>query len=131
MAEDQPPPPPPRRTMGDYCRRTDAGQISMGFQPANPVTFDIKNTVLSGLREKQFDGSAIRDPWAHLEQFYETCTICRPQGFNDSQIKLRLFGFTLIGRAKDWLQCIPSGTITTWKELEDKSEIRFMIRRRK
>ncbi|MCI45031.1 hypothetical protein A2U01_0066270, partial [Trifolium medium] len=43
MAEDNPPP-PPRRTMGDYCRRTDAGQISMGFQPANPVTFDIKNT---------------------------------------------------------------------------------------
>ncbi|WJX68618.1 hypothetical protein P8452_52969 [Trifolium repens] len=59
MAEEQPPPPPPRCTMGDYCRRTDAGQISMGFQPANPVTFNIKNTVLSGLRENQFDGSAI------------------------------------------------------------------------
>ncbi|MCI44256.1 hypothetical protein A2U01_0065495, partial [Trifolium medium] len=40
------PPPSPRRTMGDYCRRTDAEQISMGFQPANPVTFDIKNMVL-------------------------------------------------------------------------------------
>ncbi|GAU10391.1 hypothetical protein TSUD_422810, partial [Trifolium subterraneum] len=120
MAED-----PPRRTMGDYCRRTDTGQISMGFQPANPVTFDIKNTVLSGLRDNQFDGSAIRDPWAHLERFYETCTMCRPEGYTDSQIKLRLFGFTLIGRAKDWLQCIPSGTITTWKELEDKFLERF------
>jgi hypothetical protein len=60
MAGINPPlPPPPRGTMGDYCRRTDAGQISMGFQPANPVTFDIKNTILSGLRENQFDGSAI------------------------------------------------------------------------
>ncbi|MCI75825.1 hypothetical protein A2U01_0097094, partial [Trifolium medium] len=48
------PPPPPRRTMGDYCRRTDARQISMGFQPENPVTFDIKNTVLTGLRDNQF-----------------------------------------------------------------------------
>ncbi|PNX69921.1 hypothetical protein L195_g056985, partial [Trifolium pratense] len=89
MADD-PPPPPPRRTMGDYCRRTDTGQISMGFQPANPVTFDIKNTVLTGLRDNQFDGSAIRDPWAHLERFYETCTMCRPDGYTDSQIKLRL-----------------------------------------
>ncbi|CAJ2677643.1 unnamed protein product [Trifolium pratense] len=119
------PPPPPRRTMGDYCRRTDTGQISMGFQPANPVTFDIKNTVLTGLRDNQFDGSAIRDPWAHLERFYETCTMCRPDGYTDSQIKLRLFGFTLIGRAKDWLQCIPSGTINNWKELEDKFLERF------
>ncbi|CAJ2642480.1 unnamed protein product [Trifolium pratense] len=25
-----------------------------------------------------------------------------------------------MGRAKDWLQCIPSGTINTWTELEDK-----------
>jgi hypothetical protein len=36
--------------MEDYCHRTDAGHISMGFQPVNPVTFDIKNTVLSGLK---------------------------------------------------------------------------------
>ncbi|MCI04368.1 hypothetical protein A2U01_0025415 [Trifolium medium] len=46
MAED-----PPRLIMGDYCRRTNAGQISMGFQSANHVAFDIKNTVLSSLRE--------------------------------------------------------------------------------
>ncbi|MCI17751.1 hypothetical protein A2U01_0038901, partial [Trifolium medium] len=36
------PPPPPRRTMGDYCRRTDTDQVSLGFRPANPVNFDIK-----------------------------------------------------------------------------------------
>ncbi|MCI42432.1 hypothetical protein A2U01_0063669, partial [Trifolium medium] len=29
----------PRRTMGDYCKRTDADQISLGFVPANPVNF--------------------------------------------------------------------------------------------
>ncbi|CAJ2662794.1 unnamed protein product [Trifolium pratense] len=51
--------------------------------------------------------------------------MCRPDGYTDSQIKLRLFGFTLIGRAKDWLQCIPSGTINNWKELEDKFLERF------
>ncbi|CAJ2642327.1 unnamed protein product [Trifolium pratense] len=59
------------------------------------------------------------------ERFYETCTMCRPDGYTDSQIKLRLFGFTLIGRAKDWLQCIPSGTINNWKELENKFLERF------
>lgn len=26
----------------------------------------------------------------------------------------------MIGRAKDWLKCIPNRTIQTWKELEDK-----------
>ncbi|MCI29794.1 hypothetical protein A2U01_0051003, partial [Trifolium medium] len=47
--EGENPPPPPRRTMGDYCRRTDVGQISMGFRSTDPVNFDIKNKVLARL----------------------------------------------------------------------------------
>lgn len=60
---------PPRQTMEDYCKRTDTGRISLGFQLANPVTFNIKNVVLVGLRDNQFDGSVIRDPWVHLIHF--------------------------------------------------------------
>ncbi|MCI36591.1 hypothetical protein A2U01_0057814, partial [Trifolium medium] len=33
---------PPRRTMGDYCKRSDTEQISLGFRLAHPVNFDIK-----------------------------------------------------------------------------------------
>lgn len=36
--------------------KTDAGLISLGFQHANPVTFDINNFVLSGLRDNPFEG---------------------------------------------------------------------------
>ena len=35
----------------------------------------------------------------------------------DSQKKLRLFPFTLTGKARDLLLTIPSGTIQTWDEL--------------
>jgi hypothetical protein len=70
------------------------------------------------MSENQFDGSAIRDPWENISRFYETCTMCRSDGFTNSQIKLRLFWITLIGRAKDCLQCIPSDTINTWEESE-------------
>ncbi|MCI96800.1 hypothetical protein A2U01_0118100, partial [Trifolium medium] len=55
--------------MGDYCKRTDANQISLGLVPANPVNFDIKGKVLAGLRENQFDGRANKDPWDHLTHF--------------------------------------------------------------
>jgi hypothetical protein len=44
-----------RVTMGDYCKRTDTDQISLGFQPANPANFDINGNVLTGLRENQFN----------------------------------------------------------------------------
>ncbi|PNX60662.1 hypothetical protein L195_g052045, partial [Trifolium pratense] len=74
----------PRRTMGDYCKRSDTEQISLGFQPADLVNFDIKGNVLAGLHENQFDGRANRDPWDHLTQFSETCQIQKvPEGITE------------------------------------------------
>ncbi|PNY02730.1 hypothetical protein L195_g026049 [Trifolium pratense] len=48
--------------MGDYCKRSDLEQISLGFQPADSVNFDIKGNFLAELRDNQFDGRANRDP---------------------------------------------------------------------
>lgn len=61
--------------MGDYCKQTDEGQVSRGFVSTDPTNFDIKNSVLSGLRENSFDENEIRDPWAHLTHFYETTSM--------------------------------------------------------
>ncbi|PNX69392.1 hypothetical protein L195_g064413, partial [Trifolium pratense] len=45
MEEEQVPPvpQPQRRTLGDYGRRDNDALANQGFQPANPVSFDIKN----------------------------------------------------------------------------------------
>lgn len=93
--------PQSRRTMRDYCRRTNVGQISLGFQPTNPISFDTKNIVLAGLRDKQFNGSAMGDLWEHLNHFYETCSLYKLKGVIYSKIKLRLFEFSLTRRAQD------------------------------
>ncbi|MCH86407.1 hypothetical protein A2U01_0007264 [Trifolium medium] len=74
MAEHNPPP-LPRRTMGEYCKRSDTYHVSLGFRPTNSVNFDIKSTVLACLRENQFNGRANKDPWDHLSRFSETCQI--------------------------------------------------------
>ncbi|WJX82476.1 hypothetical protein P8452_65227 [Trifolium repens] len=112
--------------MGDYCKRTDNNQISLGFQPTNRANFDIKGNVLTGLRENRFDGRANTDPWDRLSKFSETCQIQKvPENVTEDQKKLRLFVFSLTGPAKDWLQCLPRGSIATWKELEDKFLERF------
>ncbi|XP_045831666.1 uncharacterized protein LOC123923068 [Trifolium pratense] len=115
-----PPPPPPRRTLGDYGRRDDDVLANQGFQPANPVSFDIKNTVLSALKENPCSGSESQCPNLHLSHFYEACDYMDPPGVSESDKRLRLFKHSLTGRAKDWLDTIPSGTIATWRQLERK-----------
>lgn len=81
--------------------------------------------MLLGLRDNSFDGNEIRDPWEHLARFYETTSMCRPTGVIEDQVKLRLFSFSLVERAKVWLLCLPNGMIGTWKELEEKFMERF------
>lgn len=110
--------PPP--TMGDYCKRTDEGWVSIGFVPTYPANFDIKNYVLLGLRDNLFKRNTIRDSWEHLAHFYKTASMCRPAEVTEDQVKQSLFGFLLIGGSKDWLLCLTNGTIRTWKEMEDK-----------
>ncbi|MCI04042.1 hypothetical protein A2U01_0025084, partial [Trifolium medium] len=56
----------------------------------------------------------------HLSHFYDACDYTDPPGVSESNKRLRLFKFSLTGRAKDWLDTIPPGTIHTWQELEQK-----------
>lgn len=62
------------------------------------MTFDIKNSILKGLRDNLFDGQAICDPSEYLSKLYETCSMCKPCDADktNDQVKLRLFGFSLI-----------------------------------
>ncbi|WJX48074.1 hypothetical protein P8452_34685 [Trifolium repens] len=120
MGENPPPPPPPRRTLGDYGQWDDGQLANLGFQPANPVNFDIKNSVINALKEDQYSGAESQCPNLHLGRFYEACDYTDPPGVTESQKRLRLFKFSLTGRAKDWLDTLPSGAINTWQELERK-----------
>jgi len=96
--------PLPRPKLGDYGLATHRGPLTHTFRPANPAAFDIKSTVLNGLRDKQFDGTEAMSPHEHLSRFTKTCEFCVPPAtVTDSQKKLWLFPFTLTGRARDWL----------------------------
>ncbi|GAU10725.1 hypothetical protein TSUD_425160, partial [Trifolium subterraneum] len=70
--ENPPPPPPPERTLGDYGQN-NGRNANLGFQPVNPVSFDIKNTVLNALKENQYSGAESQCPNLHLEHFDEAC----------------------------------------------------------
>ena len=113
--------PAPRPMLGDYGLANNRGRLTHTFRPTNPVAFDIKSTILNGLRDKQFDGAEGRSPHEHLSHFAETCEFCVPPStVTEDQKKLRLFAFTLTDRVKDWLLSLPARTIQTFEELELK-----------
>ena len=53
----------------------------------------------------------------HLKEFHVLCSSMKLMGIFVEQVKLRAFPFSLADSAKEWLYYLPSGTITTWKEM--------------
>ncbi|GAU50532.1 hypothetical protein TSUD_369590 [Trifolium subterraneum] len=122
--ENPPPPPPPERTLGDY-KQNNGRNANLGFQPVNPVSFDIKNTMLNALKENQYSGAESQCPDLHLEHFDEACGYTDPPNVSESDKKLRLFKLSLTGRARDWIDTLPPNTIATWDELAIKFKERY------
>jgi hypothetical protein len=84
--------------------------------PATNVTyFDLKPSVIQIL--PTFNGLENEDPYTHVKEFLEKCNTFKFQNFSDELVRLRLFPFSLSGRAKAWLHSNMPGSITSWEIL--------------
>ncbi|XP_027368323.1 uncharacterized protein LOC113874285 [Abrus precatorius] len=113
--EDQP------RTMSDYARPSLTGTKSSIVRPDVQGNFEIKPNVIQMVQQfVQFDGLQDEDPNAHIANFLEICDTFKINGATDDAIRLRLFPFSLRSRAKQWLNSLPRGSITSWEAMAEK-----------
>ena len=54
----------------------------------------------------------------HLKEFHVVCSSMRPTTVTEEHIKLKAFPFSLQDAAKNWLYCLPPGSINTWETLK-------------
>ena len=76
--------------------------------------FEIKTGLITMVQASPFCGKANEDASAHLQQFLELCNIFVIKGVSQDAIRLRLFLFSLLGRAKQWFYAIKS-VVNTWR----------------
>jgi hypothetical protein len=62
---------------------------------------------------EQFSGASSDDAAAHLNNFVEVCEMQKYEDVEGNIIKLKLFPFSLRGRAKDWLLSLPRNSINS------------------
>ncbi|KAL0456394.1 UNVERIFIED_CONTAM: hypothetical protein Slati_0978600 [Sesamum latifolium] len=108
--------------MMEYSFPTADGTISSIAKPAVEANnFEIKPAIIQIIRSNvQFFGFPDEDPNKHLINFHEICDTFRFNGVSDDAVRLRIFPFSLCDTAKDWLQSLPAGSITTWAALTQK-----------
>ncbi|KAK8923605.1 hypothetical protein KSP39_PZI019550 [Platanthera zijinensis] len=110
----------PRRTCRDYNMPFRGGvQFSIARPAIEANNFKIDSMAMQLVQNNKFGGLNHEDPNSHLRTFIEICDTFKINGASDEAIKLRLFPFSLEGKAKDWLNSLPHESITTWAILTE------------
>ncbi|KAL0462055.1 UNVERIFIED_CONTAM: hypothetical protein Slati_0093100 [Sesamum latifolium] len=108
--------------MMEYSFPTADGTISsIALPTVQANNFEIKPSIIQIIRSSvQFSGLSEEDPNKHLSNFLEICDTFKFTGVSDVAVRLRIFPFSLCDTAKDRLQSLPAGSITTWASLTQK-----------
>ena len=75
--------------------------------------FEIKTGLVNMVQASPFCGKASEDAHSHLQNFLEVSNIINPRGTTMDNVRLRLFPFSLLGKAKTWFYTFKEG-FDTW-----------------
>jgi hypothetical protein len=74
---------------------------------------EVSPGLLNLIAKDQFGSSASEDASMHLHYFCEICDMQKFKNVENNIVKLKLFPFSLRGKAKDWLVSLPNGSINS------------------
>ena len=66
------------------------------------VNFELKSSLINMVQASPFSGKPNEDANAHLQNFLVLCKTVTIRGVTADAIRLRLFPFSLLGKAKQW-----------------------------
>ena len=82
--------------------------------------------LITMVQASPFYGKANEDASAHLQQFLELCSTFVIKGVSQDSIRLRLFSFSLLGRAKQWFYSNKS-FVETWNNCAKAFLAKFFL----
>ncbi|GJU70666.1 zinc finger, CCHC-type containing protein [Tanacetum coccineum] len=116
----------PIGTLRDYSKPSHEGYMNTIELPVGnnmlPLRSDTIRLVQNGC---SFHGLRSEDPNQHLKDFLKLMESLDLDGKNRERARLRLFQFSLRDQARNWLERLPAGSITTWEDLTTRFLAQF------
>jgi len=88
------------------------------------ANFEFKLALITMVQASLFCGKAHEDANAHLQHFLEICSTFTIKGVNQEAIRLRLFPFSLLEKAKQWFYS-NHNAIDTWDKCSNAFLVKF------
>ena len=90
------------KTLRDFSV-SSAANVAIGPNTdVGDVNFELKSSLINMVQASPFCGKPNEDANAHLQNFLEHCNTIVIRGVAADVVKLRLFPFSLLGKAKQW-----------------------------
>jgi hypothetical protein len=107
---------PENTKLCDFTSTNNNDFICTPIAPSAPEAnfYETKPALLNLVMKEHFSGVSTDDAAAHLNNFVELCEMKKYKDVDGDIIKLKLFPFSLRGRAKDWLVSLPRNSIDSW-----------------
>ncbi|GJX09362.1 retrovirus-related pol polyprotein from transposon TNT 1-94 [Tanacetum coccineum] len=108
----------PIRTLGDYSRPSHEGYRNtielLGGNNVVPLRSDTIRFVQNGC---SFHRLRSEDPNQHLKDFLKLVESLNLDVANREMTRLRLFQYSFRDQVSNWLECLSTGSISTWEDL--------------
>jgi hypothetical protein len=112
---------PENTKLCDFTSTNNSDFICTPIAPPAPAAnfYEIKPALLNLVMKEHFSGASTDYAAAHLNNFVELCEMQKYKDVERDIIKLKLFPFSLRGKAKDWLLSLPKNSIDSWAKCKD------------
>ena len=90
------------KTLRDFSVPSAANVVTGPNVDVGDVNFELKSSLINMVQASPFCGKPNEDANAHLQNFLELCKTVTIRGVTADAIRLRLFPFSLLGKAKQW-----------------------------
>src|SRR3954453_20953089 len=107
---------PENTKLCDFTSTNNNDFICTPIAPPAPETafYEIKPALLNLVMKEQFSRISTEDAASNLNNFVELCDMQKYRDIYGDIVKLKLFPFSLKGRAKDLLLSLPRNSIDSW-----------------
>ncbi|GJT14456.1 zinc finger, CCHC-type containing protein [Tanacetum coccineum] len=116
----------PIHTLGEYSKPSHEGYRNTIKLPIGNNMVPLRSdTIRLVQNECSFHGIRSEDPNQHLKDFLKLVESLDLDGDNRERTRLHLFQFSLRDQASNWLERLPTGSITTWEDLTTRFLAQF------
>nr|GEW10669.1 zinc finger, CCHC-type [Tanacetum cinerariifolium] len=121
----------PIRTLGDYSKPSHEGYMNTIELPKGNNVVPLRSDTIRLVQNRcSFHRLWSEDPNQHLKDFLKLVDSLDLYGDNRERTRLRLFQFSFLDQASNWLERLPAGSITTWEDFITRSLLNSFYRER-